>query len=231
MNRHLQHFLGLGALLLLSACAAPPLQVVPGAPLSDEGLQRLSGTELDEVWAQPGLRLEADRGFELDSTSVSFRDVEERTRVGATRIGTAPEAFPISANRRQSIEASFRHHLTEALAESPHFRRSAVAGDGTLALRAQLIDFVSKVPEEGTLGLTRTFVTSAAEATLIIELWDVERNELLARAIDHRRAGPPGSELARGNEVTSWVEIERQMQRWARDVRHFIDELYALGGA
>lgn len=231
MNRVSHHILGLGAILLLGACAAPPLQTVPGAPLSEDGLQRLSGTEFDEVWARPGLRLGANRGFSLDSTSVSFREVDERIRLEATRVRAAPDAFPIPADQRESIEASFRGRLTEGLAESQRFRRSTVAGDGTLALRAELIDFVSRIPSEGTLGLNQAFVTSAGEATLIIELWDMERDELLARAIDHRRAGPPGPELVRGNRVTSWVEIDRQMRRWARDVRQFVDQLYALNGA
>ncbi len=231
MNRPVNRMLCLGAALLLGACAAPPLKPVPGAALSEDGLQRMSGTEFDEVWARPGLRLGADRGVRLDSTTVSFREVDERIRLEATRVRAAPDAFPIPADQRASIEASFRDRLTEALAESPQFRRSAMPGAGTLSLRAELVDFISKMPAEGTLGLNQAFVTSAGEATLIIELWDPERDELLARAIDHRRAGPPGPELVRGNRVTSWVEIDRQMRRWGRDVRKLIDQLHALDGA
>jgi hypothetical protein len=231
MNRIANRLPCLCAALLLGACAAPPLQTAPGAEISEEGLQRMSGTEFDEVWARPGLRLGATRGVMLDSTTVAFRDVDERVRLEATRVRATPDAFPIPADQRASIEASFRNRLAEALEQSPQFRRSAVPGAGTLALRAELVDFVSKMPAEGTLGLNQAFVTSAGEATLIIELWDAERGELLARAIDHRRAGPPGPELVRGNRVTSWVEIDRQMRRWGRDVRMLVDQLYALDGA
>lgn len=231
MNRISNRLPLLCATLLLGACAAPPLQTAPGAVLSEEGLERLSGTEFDEVWARPGLRLGTTRGVMLDSTTVAFRDVDERIRLEATRVRATPDAFPIPADQRASIEASFRKRLAEALEQSPQFRRNAVPGAGTLALRAELVDFVSKMPAEGTLGMNQAFVTSASEATLIVELWDAERNELLARATDHRRAGPPGPELVRGNRVTSWVEIDRQMRRWGRDIQRLIDALYALDGA
>ena len=230
MNRIANRLPCLCIALLLGACAAPPLQTAPGAVISAEGLQRMSGTEFDEVWARPGLRLGATGGVALDSTTVAFREVDERIRLEATRVRAAADAFPIPADQRASIEASFRNRLAEALEQSPQFRRHAVPGAGRLALRAELLDFVSRMPAEGTLGMNQAFVTSAGEATLVIELWDTERNELLVRAIDHRRAGPPGPELVRGNRVTSWVEIDRQMRRWGRDVRDLVDQLYALDG-
>ena len=114
-----------------------------------------------------------------------------------------------------------------ALDQVAGLRRASGPGPGTVSLRAVLVDFVSKVPPQEVM--TRVYVTSVGEATLIIELWDDERDELLLRAIDHERAGPPGSELIRANNVTSWAEIDRQMQRWGAQVRRLVEQLAATG--
>jgi hypothetical protein len=217
--------------LLLAACAAPPLQSVPDAALSEEGLQRMTGSTFDEVWVRPGLKVSGYRGIVLEPTSVAYREVGERISYEAPRLRADRDGFPIPADQRARIERSFQDRLAQALDDSAEYRRVAAPAPDTLSLRAVLVDFVSKVPPEGSFGRTDTYVTSVGEATLVIELWDSERDELMARAVDHRRAGPTGTRLIRANHVTSWAEIDRQMQRWAGEARQLVDQLYQLDGA
>jgi hypothetical protein len=231
MNANLKAMLCLGGGLLLAACAAPPLQTVPDGELSAEGLQRMSGTTFDEVWVRPGLKVSSYRDIVLEPTSVAYREVDERVSYESPRMRSDRDGFPIPADQRARIEKSFQDRLAQALDASTNYRRVAAPAPGTLSLRAVLVDFVSRVPPEGTFGRTETYVTSVGEATLVIELWDSERDELLARAVDHRKAGPPGTRLIRANHVTSWAEIDRQMQRWAGEARELVDQLYRMDGA
>jgi hypothetical protein len=228
MNTTIRSALCLCGALLLGACAAPPLQHGPGDEFSAEGLHRMSGTAFAEVWARPGLRTSNYSEIVLETTSVAYREVGEGIRYESPRRYVRQDAFPIPQHLRERIEQTFEKRLSQALDGSSQFRHVSEAAPGTLSLRAVLVDFVSKVPPERTYGPSRVYVTSVGEATLIVELWDNERDELLVRAVDHGKAGPPGSQLIRGNEVTSWVEIDHQMERWATEVRQLVDQLHRL---
>jgi hypothetical protein len=223
-----QKFLALGTVFALGACAAPPMQ--EAGELSEDGLQRLTGTTFDEVWVRPGVDLRRFEAIALEEANVYYRDVEDGLRQRSPRLRTSEVAFAIPEDQRNRIERSFETSLAEALDNSEHFRRAPDPARDTLAVRASLVDFVSRVPREGGIGRTQIYVDSVGEATLVIELWDPQRNELLARAIDHQRLGPPGHQLVRGNQVTSWAEINRQMRRWGGDVRSLLDELHDRQG-
>jgi hypothetical protein len=229
MNLPLKSVMLLGATWLLAACAAPPLQTGTGE-MSEEGLERLTGTSFDEVWARPGIDLARFQALTLDEASVYYRDVEDGARLQSPRLRSTQSAFAIPERERERIEQRFRARLSEALDGSQHFRHVPDAREAAVSVRASLVDFVSRVPPEGALGMTQVLVNSVGEATLVLELWDNERNELLVRAIDHHKAGPHGQQLVRGSQVTTGAELNRSMQRWGANVRSLLDELYTLRG-
>lgn len=213
----------LGAVLTLCACATPPAQET--GEFSGEGLQRLSGTTFDEVWLRPGVELNRFDAITLEEANVYYRDVEDGIRQQSPRLRTSEVAFAIPEDQRSRIERSFETSLVDALHSSPYFRPIPDPAQDTLAIRASLVDVVSRVPREGGIGRTQVYVDSVGDATLVVELWDSRRDQLLVRAIDHQRLGPPGHQLVRGNQVTSSAEINRQMRRWAADVRSLLEEL------
>ena len=215
--------LALAAAATLAACAAAPLRPVADQPLSPEGLQRMSGGGFQETWIRPGFRAGDYRGLALESTRVSYRDAAERSRLGTTRITSTQDAFPISAEQRAHIEQRFAEELSTALDGVRLLPRTAEPRPGVLALRAELVDFVSRVPAQEPL--ERNWVSSVGEATLVIELWDTERNELMLRASSRDELGPPPRQFVRGNQVTSWAETNRQMRRWSRRVAELLEQL------
>jgi hypothetical protein len=227
MKLQFKSMICLGVGLLLTACAAPPLQEGTGE-VSEEGLHRLSGTNFDEVWVRPGVDVTRFQALALEETNVHYRDVEDDPGLLSPRLRSSQSAFAIPERERDRIEERFHTRLAQALDDSPHFRHVLEPQPGAVSVRASLVDFVSRVPPEGELGRTQVYVNSVGEATLVLELWDSERNELLVRAIDHQRAGPHAPQLIRGNHVTSASELSRTMQRWGDNVRDLLDELYNL---
>ena len=220
----------LGAAFVIGACAAPPLQVGEGL-VSEEGLQRLSGTAFDEVWARPGVDLRRFPSLAMDQANVYYRDVEDGTRERSLLRRTHQAGFTIPEHQRDQIEHLFQRRLSESLERSDLIRYSSDVVPGALLMRASLVDYVSHAPHEDRMaGRSQVWVSSAGEATLIVELWDPERDELLVRAIDHQKMEPGGSRLIRGDSVTNVAEVDRQLQRWARDVRLVVDQLYQLSG-
>ena len=218
-----QKLLTLGTVLALSACAAPPARET--GEFSEEGLQRLTGTNFDEVWVRPGLNLRRFDAIALEEATVNYRDVEDGIRQRSLGLRTSQVAFAIPEEQRNHIEHSFETHLAKALERSGQNRRTLDPAQNTLTVRASLVDFVSRIPREDGIGRNQVYVDSVGEATLVIELWDPQHEELLVRATDHRRLGPPGHQLVRGSQVTSWAEINRQMWRWSEDLRTLLDEL------
>jgi hypothetical protein len=218
--------LALAAAATLAACSTAPLRPAADQPLTPEGLQPMSGGGFEETWIRPGFRAGDYRGLALESTRVSYRDAAERSRLVSTRFTDAQEAFPIPASERAHIEQRFAEEISAALDGVRTPPRAAAPGPGVLSLRAELVDFVSRVPAQEPL--ERNWVSSVGEATLVIELWDTERNELMLRASSRDELGPPPRQFVRGNEVTSWAETNRQMRNWSRRVAELLEQLGSM---
>jgi len=216
-------------LLVLGACAGPPLRVA-GDGISEEGLQRLAGTEFDEIWARPGVDLRRFQVLALDEAKIHYRDVGERGDEPSL-VRNRQSAFVISEQDRNRIESLFRQRFSESLQGSPNFQYSPDVVPGALLMRASLVDYVSWAPSEGELpARAQVWVRDVGEATLVVELWDPERDELLVRATDHQQFESANWRFTRGDSVTRFAVIDWQMQRWASRVRELVDQLYLLGG-
>lgn len=219
-----------GALLLaLGACAGPPLRV-GGGDISEEGLQQVVGTEFDEVWARPGVDLRRFQVLSVDQPKVHYRDVEEGVDEPSL-VRNRQRAFAVPERERNRIEALFQQRLSESLQLSPNFQYSSDIVPGVLLMRATVVDYVSWAPPEGRVpGRSQVWVRDVADATLVVELWDPGRDELLVRATDHQQFESAGWRFTRGDSVTRFATIDRQMQRWASDIRWLVDQFYLLGG-
>jgi hypothetical protein len=137
----------------------------------------------------------------------------------------------ISERDRNRIESFFRQRFSESLQRSPNFQYSSEVVPGALLVRASLVDYVSLAPSEGSLPeRSQAWVRYVAEATLVVELWDPVRDELLVRVTDHQQIEPAGWRFTRGDSVTRFAAIDRQMQRWAGAVGELVDQFYLLGG-
>jgi hypothetical protein len=179
---------------------------------------------------RPGIDLGAYRDLVLDSARLEYRDVDERLGIYSLRLRPGHDAYPIPDGQRARIEEAFERRMAEALDKSRHYRRVEERGPGTLAVRAMLVDFVSRVPAQEPFA--DLWVRSVGEGTLIVELWDEGRDELLVRALDHRKdARAPGRELVRANQVASWPELNRHLQLWAGQTRTLIDQLHRHGSS
>lgn len=228
MNSFARAMLALVAGAALAACAAAPLAPAPGVALSPQGLQRMTGTKFDEVWIRPGFQPSRYAPVVLESTGVSFREVQERPRLDVLRARPTQDVFPVPAAQRARIVERFEERLVEAVADGRRVTVGTPPGPGALTVRAGLVDFVSHVPAEEPL--VRNVVSSVGEATLVVEFWDMERGELLLHAVRHGRIEPLGPQLIRGNDVASWPELDRQLRRWSEDVRVLLDTVYSQGG-
>ncbi len=217
------------ALLLLTACSTPALQVDrDGAPV--DGLVPVRQAGLDEAWVKPGVKLSSYRQLLLAPVAIEYRPVRNANLTAMS--GSNATEFPVSEADRQRLADTVTAVFREELARSHDLTLATAGGPGVLLVKVSLLDVVSRMPPEGP-GRTDVYLDEIGAATLKVEVVDALSGELLARAVDQRTAdapmGPGGSNtLSRVTSVTAWSEVRRVVRRWAGAITRYLDELRTL---
>ena len=91
-----------------------------------------------------------------------------------------------------------------------------VAGPDVLVLRPAIINLQVTAPDLQTSNITCTFVNSAGQITLYLELWDSTNNMTLARITD-----PHKDDHFNGlaNRVTNKAAMDTILMEWAQNLR------------
>ncbi len=226
MNR--QHGLSRGLAVLAGvllttttfvAAATPHIQTGPSAEVTEDGLHRIDGGSLDRAWARPGIDLNRYSKILLLPSEMSFREVKDP---GLRRNATD---FPLDDKEKQALEETIQEAFATELGKSKRFELTDQPGPGVIEIRGAIVDVVSHVPEEP-IGRGGVFVKSLGEATLVVELWDSETHQILARAVDRRAA--ESAFPTRSNTVTNRADVRSAAQRWANLLRRRLDDFAVL---
>lgn len=210
---------------LLCGCAT---QATPTAEaVTYDGLVPVQDTNLEFAWIKPDMPLSAFDQVVLAQPELQFRAV--RPISGTISQSQSRTEFPISEPSREKLAEIINEKFREELARSTHYRLTEQPGPGVLVLKPSLLDIVSHVPPEP-VGRSDIFLDSVGEATLVVEIVDSVSGETLARAADRRAAEPPGTMgtfgALRSSPVTTWQEVRRLADRWARLLGQRVDQLY-----
>lgn len=95
------------------------------------------------------------------------------------------------------------------------------AGPGVLILRPAIINLDVVAPDTMRPG-SRTFSTSAGQATLLLEVYDSVTSELLARVYDTEAIGE-SSFIQVQNGVTNRAEADRVLTKWAGQFATYLE--------
>lgn len=212
----------LGLMLALAGCAATPT-IDPGAPVSPEGLVKVSNTIMDEVYVYPELDLSRYDKLMIEGLGIEFRHVKDK---GRFMLGRGESEFYINAEQREKFRQGVREVMSAELKGMKHFTLTDQAGEGVLLMRIGLADVVSRVPPES-IGRVEIYLSELGSAMLVIELRDARSHELLARIVD-RRDIEPGMAIE-SNPVTNYFEVKREMRQWGSIVTNGLDELHERG--
>ena len=212
----------LNLMLALGACTATPT-IEPGAPVSPQGLVKVSNTIMDEVYVYPELDLSGYDKLMIESLGIEFRHVKDKSRFMR---GRGDSEFYINAEQREKFRQGVREVMSTELKDMKHFTLTDQAGEGVLLMRIGLADVVSRVPPEP-IGRVEIYLSELGSATLVIELRDARSYELLARIADRRDIEP--AMAIESSPITNYVEVKREMQQWGSIVTNGLDELYERG--
>ena len=180
---------------------------------TEDGLTKLDSKRVDVLYWRPGASLAPYKRIALLDCQVAFRkdwqEDQNRERRGAERV-TAEDM-----ERIQTLLAEeFRKEFTRELQERGGYEIVDVVGEDVLVLRPAIVNLDVAAPDLPTAGRTRSFVASAGQMTLYMELFDSATKSLIGRAIDNRQGMDTGG-FQISNSVTNRAEADRILRAWA----------------
>lgn len=190
------------------------------APLetSPEGLVLRHSKDARLVYVRPGASLaQYDRVAILD-TFVEFEKNWQRD-YNANVGGIQGRVTTKDMDRMKAAVASeFRKVFTAELQKGGYQVVDAAAPD-VLILRPAIINLKVTAPDLQRADITRTFVRSAGQMTLYLELWDSANNMILARIMDPQEDDWGG----RATRASNKFAMDEILREWAEKLRKHLD--------
>ena len=214
--KSVERFMVLAVALLVSATAQGQQD------MSFDGLAQVEAGEFKLVYVDPDVDFSVYSKFIAGPATFQFRAVKKSSSISARRFNQTE--FWMSDKDKQKLADVVSSTFADELSKSEIFTEVDEPGPDTLIIRGALHDIVCQVPPD-MIGRSEIWLSSVAEATLIIEALDSLSGEVIYRAIERRAAQRPGRQMMMANTVTSWAEIRRLARLWAVRLREAMDSV------
>ena len=210
--------------LVLAGCAGEPtIQQGPGAEVTYDGLNRIDNSAFREAWADPDIDWSRYSKIMAGGAVFEFRAVKKTS--GTRRLSSTQTEFWIDDKAREKLKEEVSAIFREELGKSDRFTMTDPPGPDVLIIIGGLNDIVSRVPPD-LVGRGDIYLSSVGEATLILQAVDSMSGEVIARAVERRRAERTGGTVAMvSSPVTTWAEVRRLARLWATKLRNGLDSL------
>jgi len=182
----------------------------------------MDNTVMQLGFAKPDLDLSGYTAFMLDPVEVAYqKDPGNRTR-------TSSDAnYALSTRQMETLKSVFQEEVERALGQDGGYRIVTTPGPNVARLSAYLIDLVVRIPTDRA-DVRRTFATSYGEVTMVLELYDSQSGEVLARVADRQDPTNSAYDLAEVNTAFVRNDVTRLFRYWATAVRERLDQLRSV---
>lgn len=181
--------------------------------VSSDGLHLVHHTKLRVVYMKPGVNLDKYDEVKILDCFVQFEKNYQRdynlNEIGLQGRVTTKDMDDI----KTGLAAEFRKVFTEQL-EKGGQEVVDTTGPNVLLLRPAIINLNVTAPDVMQAGIENTYVASAGQMTLYMELYDSATSELIGRVVDPE-AGQSGGLAFNANRVTNTAEADQILRRWA----------------
>jgi hypothetical protein len=209
-----------GSLLAAVALATAPAGPSPaeaGAEQTHDGLVRVEKAKrFQAVWVKPGADL---RGY----TKLLILPAELHYKRPPNKGSMARENFALSEKQKARLEQAMREVSQEEIVAKGGWEFVSEPGPDVLLVHGGLIDLVVNVPPNPAPGRGGTFVASFGEATLVVEIYDSQTKEILARVADRQEAEPAGGRM-QSVDISAAPDVKRVLRRWAKRLGEALDD-------
>lgn len=198
-------------LLALTMSAAFAAKVEP-PEVSSDGLHLVKSKEAAIVYVKPGATLAPYSKVKLIDCTVVFKKNWQRD-YNLNEVGIAGQVSDKDAEEiKTKLAAEFKKEFTEVLTKEGH-EVVDNTGPDILIVRPALINVEVNDPQTMASDFSRTWIRSAGEMTLYMELYDSATSTLLARIIDPRADNSPVAQM--GGVVANRAAADRILTHWA----------------
>jgi hypothetical protein len=192
--------------------------------VTEEGLHRVPDSKMALVYADPAADLSGYARVQLLDAHVAFRknwERDQRSRSADPLALTSNDVNRIKKNLAQEFRAVF----TETLEEGG-FPVVDEAADDVLLLRPAIVNLDVAAPETSRMSRGRTYVDSAGQMTLYIELYDSVTGDLIAKALDRRVDDSRSGYYTWANSVSNRAAADRILKGWAEILLDALNEAH-----
>ena len=189
-------------------------------PESPDGLVKVTPRRMELAWLRPGADFRPYTKVIVDRTQVAFRpdwrkDYNLNASVGAWV--SQEQADRIMAAAQTNFDEIFRDAFRKA-----GYEVVAAPGPDVLRVNSGILDLVVNAPLGASEGQT-TWIISAGQAALIVEVRDSTTHALLGRVADRRETQYLGRQLA--TTATNVYDFRLLFNLWAGICTRALEEL------
>ena len=202
----------LGGLLVALLMASPALAADKLPEVSSDGLHLVKSKNVRIAYVKPGATLGPYHRVMLVDCFVDFVANWQRD-YNMNELGLEGRVTDLDAQKiKQGLAEEFKKVFTDELTKKGYPVVDTPAPD-VLLLRPALINVDVTAPDIDTPDMRRTFVRSAGDMTLYMEMYDSATSTLLARVIDPQADDEAFARQA--NRVTNRAAADFILHNWA----------------
>jgi len=208
------------AAAILTACASGQSGTEathPSVPqLTHDGLQLVPHSKMERAWVKPGETFRQYTRVGLLDCFVAFKKDFRLNH---------PDMRTYDMERiKKDLSEAFKKVFSETLEKHGYPIATSPAQD-VLLVRPALINLDVVAPDTGSDVTSTTYTADAGSVELLVEFYDSESNEILARAVDYRQANHiPGSDMT--TFASNSADADRLLQHWADLLVSRLDEIH-----
>lgn len=208
---------------LAAVAVITPIAAQDDSDASHDGLVLLEDSDADEAWVLPDADFSGYRRFTILEPMVAFRknwarDYNRNAGRPSERV-TDEDMERIKAGMAELFLEVFTQEL-----EDGGYPVVSESAEDVMILRPAIINLDVTAPDIRSANRTRSYSTSAGSATIYVEFFDSVTGQILARAVDSRRARDTGM-FQWQTSVSNRAEARNILRRWARMLVDSLDEI------
>ena len=215
-------FLIAAMLVAGAAYSQKPPPTALDAKMAYDGLEPVKVKGITLAYRRPGATLAGYTRVQIDPVEVRFSKNWNPTSTGSR--------LPLPAEDREAIRTGLaklvQEEFTKTLTAKGRYPVVNQSGADVLRLKIYIANLYVNAPDNPGPGVSRTFVTSAGEMTLFMELYDSETGQILARVVDRQEARSANM-FTVANSATNTGEAADIAANWARIMREALDRAHA----
>jgi hypothetical protein len=182
--------------------------------VSEDGLHLVPNSRMAAVYVQPGADLAPYSRVMLAEPQVAFRKNWERDlrSQSASKLSTSSRVN--TTKIKENLAQEFKSVFTDKLAGSG-YEVVTDSGEDVLLILPAIVNLDITAPETSGSGRTNSYVRSAGEMTLYIELYDSVTGDIIAKAVDRQIDRETNQMYTWANSATNRAAAERILSGWA----------------